>query len=107
MHSPYYAMMSLEVRAASIRKNRENPRSPATRDLVYEAESPWVGSSGRFLAVRLQFFRNFLLFESAMTSEDIMTASLSIIRGQGILKKQKFVQKLRETSKIGRVFVHV
>jgi hypothetical protein len=33
-----------------------------------------------------------------MTSEDIMAASLSIIRGQGILKKQKIAQKLRETA---------
>jgi hypothetical protein len=33
-----------------------------------------------------------------MTSEDIMAASLNIIGGQGSLKKQKFVQKSRETA---------
>ena len=39
-----------------------------------------------------------LLFESAMTSEGIMAASLNIIGGQGTLKKQKFVQKSSETA---------
>ena len=41
----------------------------------------------------------FLLFEIAMTSEDIMAVSSNIIGGQGSLKKQKFVQKLHKTAK--------
>jgi hypothetical protein len=40
---------------------------------------PFFGSSAQLL-------HEFLLFESAMTSEDIMAASLNIIGGQGILK---------------------
>ena len=44
-HSPCHAMMSSEVRAASIRKKRANSQSPVMRDLVYEVESPWVWSS--------------------------------------------------------------
>ena len=39
-HSPYHAMMASEVKAASIRKNRANPGSPAMRDSVYEVKSP-------------------------------------------------------------------
>ena len=35
-------------------------------------------------------------FDNTLTSEDIMAASLNIFRGRGILKKQKFVDKLRE-----------
>ena len=54
-----------------------------------------------------QFLYKLLLFEIAMTSEDIMAASLNIIGGQGSLKKQKFVQKSRELPKIGRIFVLV
>ena len=45
------------------------------------------------------FLHEFLLFESAMTFEDIMTASLNIIVGQGNLKRQKFGQKLHKTAK--------
>jgi hypothetical protein len=46
-----------------------------------------------------QFLHEFLLLEGAMTSEDVMAASLNIIRGWGILKKQEFVQKFRESAK--------
>jgi hypothetical protein len=45
------------------------------------------------------FLDEFLPFENAMTSEDIMAASLNILGGRGIHKKQKCVQKLRETVK--------
>ena len=41
------------------------------------------------------FLYKFLLFEIAMTSEDILTASLKILGGQGSLKKQKFLQDQR------------
>ena len=44
MHSPCYAMMSSEVRAASKRKNQANSQSPTMRDSVYEVESPWLGT---------------------------------------------------------------
>ena len=47
--------MSLEVRAASIRKNRANSRSPAMRDSVYEVESPCVVSSGVQYCCTLNF----------------------------------------------------
>ena len=46
-----------------------------------------------------QFLYIFLLFEIAMTYEDIMAASLNIIGGQGSLKKQNFVQKSCKTAK--------
>ena len=45
----------------------------------------------------MRFLHEFLLFENAMTSEDIMAASLNILGGQGILKRQNFVQKLCKT----------
>ena len=44
MHSPYYAMMSSEVRAASKRIKKANLQSPTMRDSVYEVESPWLGA---------------------------------------------------------------
>jgi hypothetical protein len=37
-----------------------------------------------------------VLFDNALTSEDIMAASMNIFRGRGILEKQKFVLKLRK-----------
>ena len=46
-----------------------------------------------------QFLYELLLFEIILTSEDLMAASLSILGGQRSLKKQKLVQKLRETAK--------
>ena len=46
-----------------------------------------------------QFLYELLLFEIILTSEDLMAASLSILGGQRSLKKQKLVQKSRETAK--------
>ena len=58
-----------------------------------------------------QFLHNFLLFESAMTSEDIMVASLNIIGGQvieGIFKKQKIHTKIAQNCrKLAAFFVEV
>ena len=70
------------------------------RDLVYEVESPCVGRKTRpVFGSSARFLHEFLLLEGAMTSEDIMAGSLNIIGSWGILKKQEFVQKSRETAK--------
>ena len=42
------------------------------------------------------FQATMVLFDNALTSEDIMAASVNIFRGRGILEKQKFLLKLRK-----------
>ena len=51
-------MMALEVKAASKRKNRANPRSSTMRDSVYEVKSPW---SMQYTEFRLHFQAIFVL----------------------------------------------
>ena len=48
------------------------------RDFIYEVESPWVN----FDCVFKQFMDELLLFEIFMASEDIMAASVNILRGR-------------------------
>ena len=61
-HSPCYAMMASEVRAAS---NRANLQSPAMRDSDYEVESPWeVESSAVQYCRTLNFDVHTLIFVS-------------------------------------------
>ena len=43
-----------------------------------------------------QYLHKFLPFENNLTIEDIITASVNILRGQGILKRQKSVQKCKK-----------
>ena len=46
-----------------------------------------------------QFLYQVLPFENTLTSKDVQRGCHDVFRGHGILKKQKFVQKLRETAK--------
>ena len=97
-HSPCHAMMSSEVRAASICKNRAISRSPAMRDLVYEVESPWV----------MHYVPPFNVLNSAAVSWWFGAIFGHIFAlwdchdlwsHHGSLFEQKFAQKLCETAK--------